>query len=355
MADSPGSVPYHTQHTRNEAARGKASLYKCVDCAAAGIDKQALDWSHVHGTDPDDVMNYAPRCRKCHIAYDPTAGHHTPHSEETKALLSEKNTGYVHTPEAVEKIRAAARNPSPEARAKMAAAGRKSGEVRRARVRREDLPPSRYAYDYKHDLIVPVRGKAKDHKCAECANKGVDRQAREWSQLHDKTGDSPWDYRPLCKRCHQAYDGHYPPRRVGGNPDIGQTRAAQQRAKTHCEQGHEFTPDNIYWRGPNKDQRQCKTCTRERAAARYEAQREAAASVPKPPSRRGGARPGTGDPELGRRYADRQLSKTHCPAGHEYTEENTYVIKRAGGRTARQCKTCTKAKAKAVTARRKAA
>jgi hypothetical protein len=31
---------------------------------------------------------------------------------------------------------------------------------------------------------------------------------------------------------------------------------------------------------------------------------------------------------------------THCPAGHEYTPENTYVVNRAGGRTVRQCRTC---------------
>ena len=114
---------YQRRHRRNVAARGEAKLQKCAPCAAAWIDKQARDWSNVHGTDPDDVMNYVPRCRKCHIAYDPTAGHHTPHSEETKALLSQKNRGHGHTPEAVEKIRAAARNPSPEARAKMAAGG----------------------------------------------------------------------------------------------------------------------------------------------------------------------------------------------------------------------------------------
>ena len=35
---------------------------------------------------------------------------------------------------------------------------------------------------------------------------------------------------------------------------------------------------------------------------------------------------------------------THCPAGHEYTPENTYIIRRRGGRPARQCKICTKAR-----------
>lgn len=33
-----------------------------------------------------------------------------------------------------------------------------------------------------------------------------------------------------------------------------------------------------------------------------------------------------------------QAAKTHCPKGHEYTKENTYVTRRGG----RQCRTCTR-------------
>lgn len=40
-----------------------------------------------------------------------------------------------------------------------------------------------------------------------------------------------------------------------------------------------------------------------------------------------------------------QADKTRCPAGHEYTPENTYVHVRTGrkGGTERHCKTCRKA------------
>ena len=123
MARTPDEErEYQRRHRRNVAVRGDAKLQRCVVCAAAGIDKRAFDWSHVHGTDPDDVMNYVPRCRSHHIRYD-NSGHRTPHTEETKALLSQKNTGYQHTPEAVEKIRATStgRKHTPESRAKMSA------------------------------------------------------------------------------------------------------------------------------------------------------------------------------------------------------------------------------------------
>jgi hypothetical protein len=229
-------VPYQTQHTRNQAQRGKASLYKCIDCAARGIDKQASDWSWRQGTNPDDVMNYDPRCRKCHNAYD-GSGHHVPHTDETKALLSQKNTGYVHTPEAVEKIRAAAtgRKHTPESIAKM------SRQKKAEAAARGPMPAEQRA-----KISASLKG-------------NTNRAGRSGKPRPSGDGTSGADSQS----------------RPPGNPNIGKTRAAQQRAKTHCDQNHELTPDNIYWRGPDKKNRQCKRCARERSAARYEAQKAA--------------------------------------------------------------------------------
>lgn len=42
-------------------------------------------------------------------------------------------------------------------------------------------------------------------------------------------------------------------------------------------------------------------------------------------------------PRLG---AARQLAKTHCPQGHPYAEENTYVYASEGGGSRRVCRTC---------------
>lgn len=59
-----------------------------------------------------------------------------------------------------------------------------------------------------------------------------------------------------------------PDRRAGGLKG-GPASGAIQRAKTHCPQGHEYTLDNIYWVGPNKDGRACKTCAKARATERH--------------------------------------------------------------------------------------
>jgi hypothetical protein len=37
--------------------------------------------------------------------------------------------------------------------------------------------------------------------------------------------------------------------------------AARRRAATHCKHGHEFTPENTYWKSDGC--RQCRTCHRD--------------------------------------------------------------------------------------------
>ena len=44
-------------------------------------------------------------------------------------------------------------------------------------------------------------------------------------------------------------------------------RGLRGRLRTHCQQGHEFTPENTRIR-PSTGHRQCKTCTQERDRAR---------------------------------------------------------------------------------------
>ena len=46
--------------------------------------------------------------------------------------------------------------------------------------------------------------------------------------------------------------------------------------------------------------------------------------------------------------------KTHCPQGHEYTDENTYYWKQKNGGTMRQCRTCIKERGRRRHAKAKA-
>lgn len=68
--------------------------------------------------------------------------------------------------------------------------------------------------------------------------------------------------------------------------------------KTHCKRNHEFTEENTW-----VDSRGAKVCRKCRSirTAEYRAKN--------PQTKRG----------------HRNAHKTHCPRGHEYTEENTYV------------------------------
>lgn len=56
---------YWTLHWRIRVARGPASEYDCEHCP-----EQAHDWAWLHDRDGQDVNDFIPLCRKCHVAYD---------------------------------------------------------------------------------------------------------------------------------------------------------------------------------------------------------------------------------------------------------------------------------------------
>lgn len=47
---------------------------------------------------------------------------------------------------------------------------------------------------------------------------------------------------------------------------------------THCPKGHEYTPDNITWDGPDKAWRKCRTCNADRARANHAKKKGSAAA-----------------------------------------------------------------------------
>jgi len=88
---------------------------------------------------------------------------------------------------------------------------------------------------------------------------------------------------------------------------------AKHKAKTHCPKGHEYTAENTGIDGNGS--RYCKQCAHDRG---FERRRQI------------GETPGLG-------VGAHERAKTHCPKGHEYTAENTFIQKK-GSRVCRTCK-----------------
>lgn len=115
---------------------------------------------------------------------------------------------------------------TPEFRAKMVAAARKSWEgattpelrlakMEAAHAAQKPCEPGctcgRHggavyvgpSYDSRHKAVYQARGKAADHTCADCTS-----AAAEWAQIHETDGTDPLEhYQPMCIRCHRSYDG----------------------------------------------------------------------------------------------------------------------------------------------------
>lgn len=240
---------------------------------------------------------------------NPLRGHHTPHTEESKRKMSESHKKAfaegrrtANRPNA-EKTHCPKGHPYDEENTRLIPGGRACKECGRESVRRrrkrlrqanpvmprvlekpsETLDwrpgsPGRRAYNRMHFRVRRARGLAALHKCVFCAARGIDRQADAWAIRHDSDGRDISGYIPLCDRCHTYYDQPIAPEPPSvlyplglsgsgpGDPTLGQRRGEQQRAKTHCPQGHEYTPENTYIlnRPGGRTARQCKTCTRGR-------------------------------------------------------------------------------------------
>lgn len=116
----------------------------------------------------------------------------------------------------------------------------------------------------------------------------------------------------LCRIRNCVNPDHLEPVTIAENVRRGQSFSARNKRKTHCNQGHEFTDANTI-KVPNG--RACKQC-RELKIRKW--RREKAEAE-------------------GREYKPR--SRTHCPKGHEFTEENTYNYGQG-----RRCRACNKAR-----------
>lgn len=64
----------------------------------------------------------------------------------------------------------------------------------------------------------------------------------------------------LCRVRHCASPAHLEPVTCRENLLRGDTLQARNASKTHCDHGHEFTPENTYQRGEHGKWRGCRAC-----------------------------------------------------------------------------------------------
>ncbi len=86
-----------------------------------------------------------------------------------------------------------------------------------------------------------------------------------------------------------------------------------RRDQTHCKRGHPLSGNNLYV-DPKTGRRHCRECRRAHDREMYRKKMES----------------------QGLAVAPRNSDRTHCPKGHPYDEENTY-ISRSGSRVCRTC------------------
>jgi HNH endonuclease len=125
----------------------------------------------------------------------------------------------------------------------------------------------------------------------------------------------------LCCNRLCANPDHLEPVTPGTN---NERRSWLKQHRTRCPHGHRYTPENT--RFNKKGSRECVTCLRLKGRRDYEKERQQRIAE------------GVHQTYVG--------DRTHCPHGHEYTPENTYVYVKGDYRE-RQCRECQRRKARA--------
>jgi hypothetical protein len=78
----------------------------------------------------------------------------------------------------------------------------------------------------------------------------------------------------LCRNRACVNPDHLEPVTIAVNVLRGESPPARNARKTHCPQGHEYTPDNTYYN--QKGWRACATCSKAWARQNHAKKREAA-------------------------------------------------------------------------------
>lgn len=89
----PTLTEYKSIHARISRERGSAQ--SCVLRPLVGCSSGKYEWSHIHGTDPSDIMNYRQMCKSCHITYDGQRGEGHTRAALTQAQADEIRARYA--------------------------------------------------------------------------------------------------------------------------------------------------------------------------------------------------------------------------------------------------------------------
>lgn len=91
------------------------------------------------------------------------------------------------------------------------------------------------SYYVNHRRVRAELGPAWEYECAHCSSRAMD-----WATIHERSGESPDDFMPLCKSCHNVYDGlsaNFPHVEGESHPQAKLTEASVREIRTAAASG----------------------------------------------------------------------------------------------------------------------